>query len=90
VLRNDVDSHRLPSELERVCESCLVHCLSSNGNEKSLPNDVDAHPLPSQLACLKTKYISSFWNLTLKRMVCGCTRLSCAHNIAGESWESLC
>ena len=27
VLRNDVDAHPLPSELERVCESCLVPSL---------------------------------------------------------------
>ena len=49
-----MDAHPLPSELERVCKSCLVPSLPSNSKDTnvrySLPNDVDAHPLPSELA----------------------------------------
>ena len=46
---NEVDVHPLPSELERVCESCLVPSLLSSRNVYSLPNDVDAHFLPDEL-----------------------------------------
>ncbi len=48
-VHNYVDTNPLQSELERVCESCLVPSLPSNRNENSLRNDVDAHPLPSEL-----------------------------------------
>ena len=47
--RNEVDVHPLPSELGRVCKSCLVPSLPSNRYENSLRTDVDAHPLPSEL-----------------------------------------
>ena len=47
-LHNYVDANPLQSELERVCESCLVPSLPSNRNENSLRNDVDAHPLPQR------------------------------------------
>jgi hypothetical protein len=46
VLRNDVDAHPLPSELERVCESCLV---PSSRNENTGRSDADAHFLPDDL-----------------------------------------
>ncbi len=49
MLRNDVDVHSRPSELERVCESCLVPSLPSSRNVYNLPNDVDAHFLPDEL-----------------------------------------
>jgi hypothetical protein len=45
-----VDAHLLPSELERVCESCLVPSLPSNRKDINVRilvrNDVNAHPLP--------------------------------------------
>jgi hypothetical protein len=61
---NEVDVHPLLSELERVCESCLVPSLLSNTNENSLHSDWDAHPLLSELervceSCLVPSLASS-------------------------------
>ncbi len=44
-----MEAHPLPSELERVCKSCLVPSLPSIRNEKSLCSDGDAHPLSSEV-----------------------------------------
>jgi hypothetical protein len=53
VMRNDVDATCSPSELVRVCRSCLLPSLPSNRKDinvsTALRHDADAHPLLSEL-----------------------------------------
>jgi hypothetical protein len=79
-------THLLPSELERVCETCLVPSLPCNWNEKSLRIDVNIHSLPSEVLRALTERSSGQISKQSSKQPLN-PNLSCCH--CSPSWHAV-